>query len=214
MLSAYKSNFYVIKPTLKFLVICQIFLIAFGHYMNSSYCHFFYLFYPTFAGIFMPMNVGNQDIPSFTEFLLSSPVPRKNIVFSKYLIIFSYCIPALLISSILMVILGDANSYDAIRLSIICCSIAILGTSFVTPLTFIFKPQHVTVIFMAICFIPAILVLIFSKILNDLAIDNIELLITNFYNNIFNLILVLIISVIILAISNIISIIAFNKKEF
>ena len=211
MLSAYKSNFYLMKSNLKILIIVQICLIAFGHFINSAYC---YLFYPTFAGIFMPINFGNYDTLSFTPFLLSSPISRKNVVFSKYLIAFSYCILALLISSIFMVILGDANFYDAIRLSIVCCSIVILGVSLVTPLTFIFKPQHVTVIFMAICFIPAIITTIAVKMLDDITIDKIELLLTNFYNNISNLILVLVISVILLVISNIISIIAFNKKEF
>ena len=212
MLSALKSNFYVMKSFLRILIICQIALIIFGHSINSAYC---YLFYPTFAGIFMPINVSTQEsTSSFTPFLLSSPISRKNVVLSKYLSVFSYCIPALFISSIFMVILGDANAYDAIRSFIIDCSIIILGVSIVTPLTFIFKPQHVTVIFIAICFAPAIITTIAVKKLDDITIDKIELLFTNFYNNISNLILVLVISVIILAISNIISIIAFNKKEF
>lgn len=213
MLSAFKSDFYLMKSTIRFYLIAQVLMICFAIANSSQYL---YLFYPTFTSLVICMNTSNQTSQGFSGILLSSPISRNNIVFGRYLFLLVCSVPVVLLSSAVMFILKDANAYEAIRLMIICCTIIITLQSIFTPLTYILKTNYIGIAFFSICFIPAIIVRLLKPLLERSNFDPTNLILTaeNIYNSLPALSIILLISLILLAISITISIAVFKKKEF
>lgn len=213
MLSAFKSDFYLMKSTIRFFLIAQVLMICFAIVNSSQYL---YLFYPTFMSLVICMYASNQTSQGFSGILLSSPISRKDIVIGRYLFILGFSIPVILLSSAVMFILKDATAYEAIRLIIICCTITITLQAIFTPLTYILKPNYIGFAFFSICFIPAIIVRLLTPLLkrSNFDIEKLTSTIENIYNSLTALRLILLASLILLAISMIISIAVFNEKEF
>lgn len=214
MLSAFKSDFYLMKSTIRFFLIVQVFMICFAIVNSSQYL---YLFYPTFMSLVLMTSInGSAQLSGFSSILLSSPISRKNIVIGRYLFLLASSIPIILLSSAIMFILKDANAHEAIRLIIICCIIIITLQAIFTPLTYILKPNYISLVFFSVWFIPAIIVMLLKPLLerSNFDIENIILTIENIYNSLTALSIILLISLILLAISITISIAFFKKKEF
>ena len=214
MLSALKSDFYLMKSTVRFFLIVQVLMICFAIVDSSQYL---YLFYPTFMSLVLMTSInGNAQLSGFYNILLSSPISRKNIVIGRYLFLLVSSIPIILLSSAVMFILKDATAYEAIRLIIICCTVIITLQSIFTPLTYILKPNYISLVFFSIWFIPAIIVMLLKPFIERSNFDPTNLILTaeNIYNSLPALSIILLISLIILAISIIISIAVFKKKEF
>lgn len=214
MLSAFKSDFYLMKSTIRFFLIVQVFMICFAIVNSSQYL---YLFYPTFMSLVLMTSInGSAQLSGFSSILLSSPISRKDIVIGRYLFILGFSIPVILLSSAVMFILRDATVYEAIRLIIICCTIIITLQAIFSPLTYILKPNYISLVFFSVWFIPAIIVMLLKPLLerSNFNIENIILTIENIYNSLTTLSIILLVSLILLAISMTISIAVFKKKEF
>ena len=213
MLSAFKSDFYLMKSNIRFFLIAQVLIICFAIVNSSQYL---YLFYPTFMSLVICMYASNQTSQGFSGILLSSPISRKDIVIGRYLFLLASSIPIILLSSAIMFILKDANAHEAIRLIIICCIIIITLQAIFTPLTYILKPNYISLVFFSVWFIPAIIVMLLKPLLerSNFNIENIILTIENIYNSLTTLSIILLVSLILLAISMTISIAVFKKKEF
>ena len=214
MLSAFKSDFYLMKSNIRFFLIAQVLIICFAIVNSSQYL---YLFYPTFMSLVLMTSInGSAQLSGFSSILLSSPISRKNIVIGRYLFLLASSIPIILLSSAIMFILKDANAHEAIRLIIICCIIIITLQAIFTPLTYILKPNYISLVFFSVWFIPAIIVMLLKPLLerSNFNIENIILTIENIYNSLTTLSIILLVSLILLAISMTISIAVFKKKEF
>lgn len=213
MLSAFKSDFYLMKSTIRYYLIAQVFMICFAIISNSQYL---YLFYPTFTSLVICMYTSNQTSQGFSGILLSSPISRKDIVIGRYLFILGFSIPVILLSSAVMFILRDATAYEAIRLIIICCTIIITLQAIFSPLTYILQPNHIGIAFFSVCFIPSIIIFLLKPLIerSNFDIENIILTVENIYNSLTALSIILLASLVLLAISMTISIAVFKKKEF
>lgn len=214
MLSACRSDFYLMKSTVRLYLIVQVLMICFASVSNSQYL---YLFYPTLTSLVVSINLNNQTTSGgFSGILLSSPISRKSIVIGRYLFILLFSVPIILLSSLIMFIAGDATSYETIRLIIICCTIIITMQSIFTPLSYILKPNYLNISFIIICFVPSVIFLLLKPLLerSNFDIENIILTVENIYNSLTALSIILLASLVLLAISMTISIAVFKKKEF
>lgn len=214
MLSACRSDFYLMKSTVRFYLIAQIFLFFIAHLYDSQYL---YLFYPTLTAIMLSLSTNLQSASTgFAGILLSSPLSRKNIVIGRYLFLLGFSIPVVILSSAVMFILKDATAYETIRLILIFSTIIITLQSVFTPLTYMLKPNYITIAFFTIFFAPAIIVMLLKPFLerSNFDIENLILNIESIYNSLTALSIILLASLILLAISITISIAVFKKKEF
>lgn len=214
MLSAFKSDFYLMKSTIRFYLIAQVLMIFLAVTNNSPSL---YLFYPTFMSLAITMSIStNTQSFAFSGILLSSPISRKNIVMGRYLFVLSICIPVLIISCAIMFMANDATGYETIKLIIIWCAIILTLQAIFTPLTYVLKPNYIGIAFFSICFIPSVLVILLKPLLkrSNINIEQLTSTIENIYNSLSALSIILLASLILLAISIIISISVFKKKEF
>ena len=214
MLAACRSDFYLMKSTIRAYLIAQLFMVALAIATNSQYL---YLFYPTFTSVVLTMNGSSYNSSSgFSSLLLSSPISRANVVVGRYLFLLLFCIPTIILSCFIMFILGDATAYEMIRLMLICCTIILTLMSIFTPITYILKPNYISVAFLCICFIPSIIVILLKPVIkrSNFDIQYMISTIENIYNSLPTLTIILFISLVLLAISITVSIAVFRRKEF
>lgn len=214
MLSAYRSDFYLMKSLIGYYLKIQVLMIFLAIIYSSQY---FYLFSSNIISL-MLLTSSNLNALSngYSGILLSSPISRKNIVTGRYLFVLSFSIIMVLLSCLVMFILGDATAYETIRLIIIQCAFLITLQSIFTPLSYILKPNHISVAFLFICFMPSLLVLLLKPFIesSDFNMESLILTIESIYNSLTTLSLILLASIVLLAISMTISITVFKKKEF
>ena len=215
MLSALKSNFYVMKSTFYAVAILHISFLFLAHFTKSNNI---YILCTLFTVDMVTASMCEPLIPdSFTSLLVCSPVSRKNMVLGKYLSIFFFYTLTLLVCSAIMFILGDVTLLQAFNFFIVYNSISIINMSVSFPMTYIFKPKYVS---FAICFIIfltyTLSLIILAVFLNyPFATDKQALfLFDNFLDNPTAIIVTFIISIVFLCISISISVKAFMKKEF
>lgn len=162
----------------------------------------------TLVAAMLPITAMAYDEKSkWDRYALTMPLSRVSLVLSKYILSMLFLIPVFIISMVFNLLFSDILLNDIVLINGVLLIVGIVLISVIFPVFFKYGAEKGRIILMLILFVPTGIVLILSKF--GFALQNEDVLKLKYF-----LYFVPVIAIAVLALSILISISIYNKKEF